>query len=105
MEGWFGGFGRGPLPLLGVPIPAAHGGGCVVADREPCLGARARLEATGCPGTAHFGRDPAGIDGVAEKSRPVARGSERDRVDVNLALGVPLSRVPAPLGPAHLPQG
>src|SRR5258707_6847436 len=105
LEGWIAGLWRWRLPLLVVPVTAAHGGGRVVADREPRLGARARLEVTGCPGTAHFRRDPAGIDGVAENSRPGARGSERERDDVQLGLGVRLSGVPAALGPVDVPEG
>src|SRR5260221_55824 len=74
LEGWIAGLWRWRLPLLVVPVTAAHGGGRVVADREPRLGARARLEVTGSPGTAHFRRDPAGIAGAAENSRPGTRG-------------------------------
>src|SRR6266852_4488009 len=105
LEGWIAGFWRWRLPLLVVPVTAAHGGGRVVADREPCLRARAHLEVIGCPGTAHLGPDQAGIDGVAENSRPGARGSERERDDVELALGVRLRGVPAALGPVDVPKG
>src|SRR5258706_13120755 len=86
LEGWIAGFWRWRLPLLVVPVTAAHGGGWVVADREPCLRARACLEVAGCPVAAHFGRDPAGIAGVAENSRPSPRGSGPERDDVELGL-------------------
>src|SRR5260221_5356426 len=99
LEGWIAGFWRWRLPLLVVPVTAAHGGGCVVADREPWLRARARLEVTRCPRTAHFGRDPAGIYGVAQNSLPGARRSERERDDVKLWLGVRLCVRPASLCP------
>src|SRR5258708_19446183 len=74
LEGRIAGFWRWRLPLLVVPVTAAHGGGCVVADREPCLRARAHLEVTGCPGAPHFGRDPPAIHGVAENSPPGPHG-------------------------------
>src|SRR5258706_10632093 len=86
LEGWIAGFWRWRLPLLVVPVTAAHGGGWVVADREPCLRARAHLEVTGCPGTAHFGRGPAGIDRVAENSRPAAPGHERGGAHGDIGL-------------------
>src|SRR6266567_9187876 len=105
LEGRIEGFSRWRLPLLVVPVTAAHGGGWVVADREPCLRAGAHLEVIGCSWTAHFGPDPAGVDGVAENSRPGARGSERERDDVELALGVRLRGVPAALGPVDVPKG
>src|SRR6185437_8874536 len=77
--------GRLPLPV--VPVAAAHGGGRVIADGEPCLREIAQLQIAGCRGAAHLGRDPARIDSVAEYLRPDAREGERERGYVELALG------------------
>src|SRR5215469_16422270 len=63
---------RGRLPLPVVPVAAAHGCGCVVADGEPCLRAVSLLQVVCCTRAAHLGRDPARIDGVAEYVRPSA---------------------------------
>src|SRR6516225_1785416 len=52
--------GRLPLPV--VPVAAAHGGGRVIADGQPRLGAISLLQVAGRAGAAHFGRDPARID-------------------------------------------
>jgi hypothetical protein len=95
--------GRLSLPV--APVPAAHGGGCVVADGQPCLRAIAHLQIAGCRGAAHFGRDPARIDGVAEYVWPDAREGERERGYVQLAFGVGLCGVPRPLGPVDVPEG
>src|SRR5258707_10673582 len=95
--------GRLSLPV--VPVAAARGCGGVVADGEPCLGEIARLQIAGCRGAAHLGRDPARIDGVAAYLRPGAREGERERGDVQLALGVGPGGVPGPLGPVDVPQG
>ena len=38
LEGRVTGFLRGRSPLPVVPVAVAHGGGCVVADTQPCLG-------------------------------------------------------------------
>src|SRR5215467_15972278 len=48
----------GCLPLPVVPVATGHGGGCGVADGEPCLGEVAHLQVAGCVGSAHSGRDP-----------------------------------------------
>src|ERR1700760_2352640 len=95
----------GCLLLPVVPVAAAYGRGCVVADGQPCLREVAHLQITGCRGTAHFGRDPARIDDVAQYFWPSAREGERERGDVELALGVRLCGVPGPCGPVDVPEG
>src|SRR5215469_3267229 len=99
------GFWRRILSLPVVPVAAAHGCGRVVADGEPCLGEIAHFQIVGRRGAAHLGRDPARIDGVAEYVRPSTREGERERDDVELALGVRLRGVPGPRGPVDVPQG
>ncbi len=88
--------GRVPLPV--IPVAAADGCGCVVADGEPGLRQGSQLQVTGCFGAAHLGRDPARIDGVAEYVRPGTGQGERERGYLQLALGVGLCGVPLPLG-------
>src|SRR5215468_6464131 len=105
LESRVAGLWCGRLPLPVVPVAAAHGRGCVVADGEPCLCEMTHLQIVGCCRAAHSGRDPARIDGIAEYARPNAREGERERGDVELALRVRLSRVPAPPGPVDVPQG
>src|SRR6185312_15228868 len=95
--------GRLPLPV--VPVAAAHGGGGVIADGEPCLREIAHLQIAGCRGAAHLGRDLARIDGVAEYLRPDAREGDRERGYVELALGVCPGGVPGPAGPVDVPEG
>src|SRR5258706_5682194 len=73
LEGRVAGFLCGRLPLPVIPVTAAHGGGCVVADGQPRLGEVAHLQVVGCSGAAHLGRDPPWIDGVAEDIWPAAR--------------------------------
>ncbi len=99
------GFCCGRLPLPVVPVAAADGCGCVVADGEPGLREVSQLQVTGCCGAAHLGRDPARIDGVAEYVRPGTGQGERERGYLQLALGVGLCGVPLPPGPVDVPQG
>src|SRR5215831_13989093 len=105
LESRVAGLWRGRLPLPVVPVAAAHGCGCVVADGEPCLREITHLQIVGCRGATHFGRDPARIDGVAEYVRPDPCEGEREGDDVELALGVCLSGVPGPPGPVDVRQG
>src|SRR5260370_4408636 len=99
------GFCCGRLPLPVVPVAAANGCGCVVADGEPGLREVSQLQVTGCCGAAHLGRDPARIGGVAEYLRPRTGQGERERGYLLLALGVGLCGVPLPPGPVDVPQG
>src|SRR5258706_15853422 len=99
------GFLCGRLPLPVIPVTAAHGGGCVVADGQPRLGEVAHLQVVGCSGAAHLGRDPPWIDGVAEDIWPAARKGQRERGYVELGLGVRLGGAPGPLCPVDIPEG
>src|SRR5690348_895811 len=95
LESRVAGLWCGRLSLPVVPVAAAHGCGGVVADGEPCLREMAHLQIAGCCGAAHFGGNPARIDGVAEYFRPNAREGERERGYLELAFGVCLCGVPA----------
>src|SRR4029077_922508 len=94
----------GLLPLPVVPVAAAHRCRCVVADGQPCLREVSHLQVVGRCGAAHLGRDPARIDGVAEYVRPRACEGERERGDMELALGVRLCSVPRPPRPVDIPE-
>src|SRR5262249_12574416 len=99
------GFWRGSLSLPVVPVAAAHGGGGVGADGEPGLRAIAHLQIAGCGGAAHLWREPARVGGGGGYFLPAARGGERERGDVELALGVGPRGVPGPPGPVDVPEG
>ena len=67
----------GDLSLPVVPVAAAHGGGCVAADGEPCLRAIAHLQVAGGGGAAS-GRGPiratSGEASVEAITTPTAKG-------------------------------
>lgn len=94
---------RRRLPLLSmVPIPAVHLRGSVIARRQPRLREMPHLQIVGRAGAAHFGRHPAGIDGVAEDIRPVAGEGGGEGGDVEFAFRIGLAGVPWPAFPVDI---
>src|SRR5258708_7253610 len=65
LEGRVAGFLCGRLPLPVIPVTAAHGGGCVVADGQPLLGEVAHLQVVGCSGAAQSGQPRARVSASA----------------------------------------
>lgn len=96
---------RRRLPSLPViPIPAADLRRALIARRQPRLREMPHLQIIGRAGAAHFGRHPAGIDGVAESIRPVA-GEGGEGGDVELAFRIGLAGIPWPPLPVDIVEG
>ena len=85
-----------------VPVPAADLRRGILADGEPGLGEVPLVEVVGRAGAAHLRRNPSRVDGVARHVRPAARDGERERGEVELAVGVGLAGVPLPSGPVDV---
>src|SRR5271166_1062297 len=74
----------------------------IAADREPDLGQMRLAHIAGRGGSAHLGRDPAGLERIRQDVAPPPRDREGDEHVAKLALGIGRRAVPGALRPKEI---